>query len=105
MSTGNEKIKQYLLGNLTPDEAREMDLRIISGASLEDELLAAEDDLMDDYLDGILSPADAELFRRNFLVSDERRAALQHLAGLKKYARNFAARRIDKEPTGAPTGG
>lgn len=99
--TGNEKIKQYLLGSLAADEAREMDSRIIAEPDLEAEFLLAEDDLMDDYLDGILSPSDAELFRRNFLVSGERLSALRHLALLKKYAQAAAVSLKDEKTAGA----
>lgn len=67
-------LKQYLLGNLPPQEAEAIDLQIISDESSEEKLLWAESELMEDYLDETLSPTDVELFKENFLVS--RNAAL-----------------------------
>ena len=83
-----DKLKSYLLGNLGEKEIEEIDLKIISGSILEEELRLAEDILMEDYLDGTLSPREIELFKNNFLVSDARESNLKVLSLLKTRAGN-----------------
>ncbi len=83
-------LKQYLLGNLPPQEAEAIDLQIISDESSEEKLLWAESELMEDYLDETLSPTDVELFKENFLVSPERRAQLRQISLVRNYAQNCA---------------
>ena len=94
------KFKQYFLGNLGNEKAEAIDLQIISDANLEENLHFAETELMEDYLDGTLSPAEIELFQKNFLVSPERKKQLAHLSLLRKYARNEArSKTFSKLPT------
>jgi hypothetical protein len=50
MEITENKIRQYLLGNL-PEEAEKIDLRIISDKNLEESLYLAEERLMEDYLE------------------------------------------------------
>ncbi|HEX8288900.1 MAG TPA: hypothetical protein VF556_12940 [Pyrinomonadaceae bacterium] len=80
------ELKSYLLGNLGEKETEEIDLRILSGSLLEEELRLAEDNLMEDYLDGALSPSESEMFTNNFLVSDIRKSHLKVLSLLKSHA-------------------
>ncbi len=85
----NEKAKknrQYLLGNLSEDKAEKIDLQIISDENSVDELTKAEDDLMEEFLDGELSAAELELFKQNFLISEERTDRLKQIALLRTYA-------------------
>lgn len=88
MENDNAKLKHYLLGNLPPDEIEAIDLEIISDGSLEEKLHWAENELMEDYLDKVFSPAEVNLFENNFLVSSERKIQLRQLALLKKFARH-----------------
>jgi hypothetical protein len=90
------KLRQYLLASLQEKEANEFDLILISNKSLEEELYLAEDALIEDYLDETLSPAEVELFHKNFLVSELRKDQLKELATLKNYAQN----KIQKEVSG-----
>ena len=90
--TNISNFKQYLLGNLPPEESEAIDLQIISDESLEDELYWAESELMEDYLDETLSPSERELFGRNFLVSSERKAHLKQISLMRNYARNAAVK-------------
>lgn len=84
----NAKLKQYLLDNLAPKEAEEIDLQVISDASIEEQLFWAENELMEDYLDETLSPPEVELFEKIFLISSERKTQLRQLAMLRKFARH-----------------
>ena len=100
--TNITNLKQYLLGNLSSPETEAIDLRIISDENSEEVLLWAESELMEDYLDEILSPSEVKLFKENFLVSPERRAQFEQIALLRNYARNAAAkesvRKLSKTP-------
>ena len=80
------KLRQYLLGNLSPKDTEEIDLQIIADETLEEKLSWAESELAEDFLEGTLSPQETELFYKHFLVSPERENQLKHLALLKKYA-------------------
>ncbi len=90
------KNRQYLLGNLPEDESEKLDLRIISGENSADELTKAEEDLMEEYLDGELSEAELELFKRNFLISEERTDRLKQISLLRNYAQKKADQNIIK---------
>lgn len=86
MEITENKIRQYLLGNLPEEEAEKIDLRIISDKNLEESLYLAEERLMEDHLEKTLSISDLKLFHENFLTSRERKSELKHLAQLKTYA-------------------
>jgi hypothetical protein len=95
-------LKQYLLGNLPPPDAEAIDLQIISDESSEEELLWAESELIEDYLDETLSPPEVELFKENFLVSPERRAQLRQISLVRNYARNCAPKDVAEKVSNAP---
>lgn len=83
----DEKLRKYFLGTLSPDEIREIELRLISDASFEEDLIQSRENLMEDYLDEMLSPGEVEKFRTNFLSCEKRMDELKNLAALKTYAR------------------
>lgn len=84
------QIKQYLLGSLSKEESEKIDLEIILGSLSEEEYRLAESDLMEDYLENMLSPDEVELFRTNFLISEARESELKILTLLKSYAQRTA---------------
>ncbi len=90
-------MKQYLLGNLPSPETEAIDLQIISDESLEEKLLWAESELMEDYLDETLSPPEVELFKENFLVSPERKMQLRQVYLVRNYAQNCAPKDVSEE--------
>lgn len=92
------KLKKYLLGTLAEAEMTKIDLQLISSPDFEKELLLAENNLMEDYLDGSLSAGEIKNFREKFLVSEERRKELQNVALLKKYAQRQAVEEISGAP-------
>ena len=68
METETREIKRYLLGSLTPPEMEAIDLQIIADENTEESLVCAESELMEDYLDQMLSPPEVALFEQNFLT-------------------------------------
>jgi len=89
--------KQYLLGNLPSPDAEAIDLQIISDESLEEKLLWAESELMEDYLDETLSPQEVELFEKNFLVSPERQIQFRQISQMRSYARKAATKEVSEK--------
>lgn len=89
-----KKLRQYLLGSLEENEAEKLDLQVIGDKNLEEELYPAEESLMEDYLDETLSPAEIELFHKNFLISEIRIDQLKELAALKIYAQNAVRQEV-----------
>jgi hypothetical protein len=90
-------LKQFLLGNLSSPDAEAIDLQIISDESLEEKLLWAESELMEDYLDETLSPQEVELFEKNFLVSQERQIQFRQISQLRSYARKAATKEASEK--------
>jgi hypothetical protein len=90
-------LKQYLLGSLPQSEVEVVELSVISGEISEDELLWAESELMEDYLDETLSPTEVEMFKENFLVSPERAAQLRQISLIKNYVRDAAAKKVPEK--------
>jgi hypothetical protein len=72
-----EIIRNYLLGQLAEDERTRLDERLLKDAEFETQLLAEEDDLIDDYLGGVLSMSDRDCFERVFLCFPERHQKLR----------------------------
>jgi hypothetical protein len=62
VTSGDGSLRNYLLGRLSEEEATALEERFFSEEAAFDELLLAEDDLIDDYLDEQLSVDD----RRGF---------------------------------------
>ncbi len=86
MNYENIKLKQYFIGGLNEAETEEIDLQIISGELSEENLLIAENGLIEDFIEKNLSSADLLLFHRNFFISKEREAQILQTALLKNYA-------------------
>jgi hypothetical protein len=79
-------LTRYLLGQLSEDERIEVEDRYLSNAGVFDELVVAEDELIDDYVRGELSLSNRELFERNFLCSVARRERVKSARALMKFA-------------------
>lgn len=72
-------LRQYLLGRLDDQEAMESALseQILMDDQLSEMVDALEDQIIEDYLDETLNPADREAFRKCFLRPSERREKLK----------------------------
>jgi hypothetical protein len=92
MDLERELTNRYLFGTATAAEDEEIGVRIIEDPSFAEEISQAEYDLIEDYLEGVLSAAEHELFKQQYLISEERRERVQGIALLKKYATRSAER-------------
>ncbi len=95
MSRDKVQLRRYFLGDLSDEETESFDIWVISNEDSHDELEAAEDELIEDYLEGNLSERDRALFLENFLVSNERREGLELTALLRRESGTATAETLD----------
>ncbi len=100
MPVETTKLKQFLLDDLPEKEAEEISLQIISDEDFEAKMLFAEEELIEDFLEGTLSVAEKELFYANFLTTPERIELVEETALLKKYAQTRNAKPAKEETDG-----
>lgn len=87
----DNKLTQYLLGDLSNEERIEVEDRYLSDEKFFDDLLVAEDELIDDYVRGRMSRADRERFERNFLCSTARMGRVKSARALMRFADRHGA--------------
>ena len=93
MQVSNSQLKKYLLGSLDAASSEEIGLQIIADETFEEQLLIAENDLFEDFLDKILSSEEEKLFNENFLISQQRKNQLDEI----NFFRQFAKKNIQAE--------
>jgi anti-sigma factor RsiW len=91
--SGNEGlIRSYLLGDLSEQEREQVERRLMSDDDLYQQLLLAEDDLIDEYAAGTLSDRDRAKFSRRFLSVPELRQDVKSVMALRGHALRNAPR-------------
>ena len=100
MEIQRDRLRQYLLGNLSLPDTEEIDLLVIEDEEFSAEIVLAESELIEDHLEGSLSDAESGLFKTNFLVSAARKEQLRETRLLTRYART--ARVSEKEEITEP---
>jgi len=84
MSVDNEKlISQYLLGELPEEQQVEIEDRAFSDKDYLATITTVENDLIDEYVRGELSPSDRQRFESRFLASAERRKRVEFAKALR----------------------
>jgi len=78
-------MKRYLLGELTEPEQQELEERLMTSNECFEQLLVAEDELVDEYLRGALSTREQEKFNNHFLCTPERHEKLRFARSLQRY--------------------
>jgi hypothetical protein len=81
-------LRQYLLGNVSEDTRRQVEILLLTENSVLEEVQLLEDELIDDYVSGDLPDQDRSLFEQNFLLTSERQQKLRASATLTQYARS-----------------
>jgi hypothetical protein len=71
------QLKNYLLGRLPEAELEAIDERLVTEGDFYEEVLIAEDELIDQYLNNELDHSERDSFEEFFLLAPERRAKLQ----------------------------
>ncbi len=88
MDTRSEQdnlFRWYLLGATSPEEDEQIEQRL-RNQEINDELLLAEEELIDDYARGLLPLYERELFEENFLTTPERLKNLLMAQAAVRYA-------------------
>lgn len=81
----HEEIRGYLLGTLSQGVQQRLEERLLTEDSFYEELLLAEEELIDDYVNDVLND-DARLqFEQHFLATPERRQKLRFALAFNRY--------------------
>lgn len=86
---GDSEVRKYLLGMLGDlVKMRQIEQQLLVDDQFAEELTIAEDQLIEEYLDGELSTTEEQRFLSHFLVSNDRRERVSLARNLRKYAQN-----------------
>lgn len=80
-----ERIRRYLLGQLSDGAREEFEQKLLVDEELFEELLVVEDELNDDYLMGELPRDERVQFEQHFLTAPERQEKLRFARALSRY--------------------
>lgn len=94
-----EDLRLYLLGLSSAEEQQAIEERLITNRSDYDEVLIAEEELIDDYLANKLSETEQQAFNTHFMNPPERHGDLRFAQALKTYISANDADVIDSETT------
>lgn len=92
-----DTIRQYLLGQLPQEDSARLEERLLSDSDFFEELLIAEEELIDEYLGGDLSQAERPGFETHFLVAPERQGKLRFGRALHQYMDAAASSELLKD--------
>ncbi|HEU4770318.1 MAG TPA: tetratricopeptide repeat protein, partial [Pyrinomonadaceae bacterium] len=94
-SLTQSQIRRYLLGQCDEAELEAIEAAVLTDDAAFEELLAAEDEVIDEYINKNLSPEERASFENRFLAGPERREQL-------RFARVFDRYLTSKRETAAP---
>jgi len=80
-----KEIRRYLLGELSDSEREQVEQRLITDGDYKEEVLMVEEELLEDYLAGLLIPQERELFHKNYLSAPLQKQKLRIAQALDKY--------------------
>lgn len=92
ITLNEDLIRQFLLGELDEDTRRRVDEVFLCDAEARQRILIGEEDLIDDYLDNLLSPTEVELFLQNYLTSPQQKQRLETAKSLRAFVETESAR-------------
>lgn len=82
---GQTLLRSYLLGELEQEPQQQLEQRLLADDEYFEALLIAEDELIDQYLGGALTPLEQQRFASIFLSTPERHGKLNFARALRKY--------------------
>jgi hypothetical protein len=85
---GREELRRYVLGDLADPEQEDFERQLLTDSVLYEELLATEDDLVDEYLSGNLSERERQQFELHFSVGEERQRKVRFGRSWQKYLKS-----------------
>jgi hypothetical protein len=90
-------IRRYLLGELSEQERDQVEERLMSDDDLYQQLLLAEDDLIDEYISDALSPQERAKFGQRIRQVPELAQDARSVMALRKYALETAQPVVEKD--------
>jgi hypothetical protein len=94
MRDSQDEARRYLLGRLSEDEAERLERAYLGDESRADDIAAAESDLVDAYVAGVLPPSDREAFEAHYLASPVHRDRVATARLLRRAAGAATPRRV-----------
>jgi len=79
-------IRKYLLGSLEGEERERLEERVLSDANFRDRVLLVEENLIEDYTEGVLEETERHAFRKMFYSNSQRRIEVQVVERLQQHA-------------------
>jgi anti-sigma factor RsiW len=81
----DDTIRCYFLGTLDEEECQRVEECLISDRDFFEQAMIAEDELIDEYLDGRLSDSEKKRFVIHFLVTPRQRQKLKRARAIKRF--------------------
>jgi hypothetical protein len=88
ITTEDLRMRRFLLGELGEEEREELEQLVLAEDETRDRLLMAEDDLIEEYLEGSLQGDEREKFLLQFLSIPHQRDKLRVAKSLRRFARD-----------------
>ena len=85
------RLRQYVLGELDEERRGELEERLIVEPDLFERLGPTEDELLEDYLENVLTPKERVAFERHFLTNEDRRWQLGFVRLMKEHSSSMAS--------------
>jgi hypothetical protein len=85
------RLRQYVLGELDDERRGELEERLIVEPDLFELLGPTEDELVEDYLENVLTPKEGAAFERHFLTNADRRWQLGFVRLMKEHSSGMAS--------------
>jgi CHAT domain-containing protein len=80
------RLRSYILGDIGDQELPAIEMRLMADEDYFQEFTMAEEDLIQDYINGNLNPPEREKFEKRFLVSEENIGKVRFARALQKAA-------------------
>ena len=85
-------MREYLLGRLPLDQQSGLEERLLLDSAFYEELLIAEDEIIDQYVQGEMASDERASFESHFIISSERQQKVRFARILRKYVSAEASR-------------
>jgi hypothetical protein len=99
----NQQISKFLLGELSEEDRHRLETQLFTDDEFFEQMLAAEDDLIDSYASGELSAAEGERFEKRLFLTPQQRQRVAFAEALKIKAAEEARKKALAGPTPAPS--
>src|SRR5437867_6219130 len=88
-NSDGDDLRRYLLGSLAEKLRKPLEQRVLTDSRFYEELLATEDDLVDEYLAGQLNEQERLQFESHFSILEERQRKVRFGRTLRDYLDSF----------------